>query len=391
MQSPDTSHHRALRLVVAMPRYKGSGLAWDYIERVQHALLSRVRDNGNDVAICYPGFPSDYEPQGIELSKNLYGGPVLAILKNISWLRTTRVDTLFFAEHRAYDPLFILFRWFGGVRRIVVHYHHGGGATGPTTGLARFARTIRNSVPGLRADAAVCVSEFVRSKVTGTSLFPERNASVVHNAVLPERWLDQRSRLEARQRIRHSFGIAPSDVVVVCAARAALEKGIDVLFRSFDLACSDLAKLAVPLPHLVFAGDGVDMQNLKALRDQLPHGLRIHLPGRVENSLGVLAAADIAALTPRYEDAFPLFVLEAMQFGLPFIGTTRGGISESVRHGIDGFLAPSEDISQIASMIARLSTDADLRRELGGNAAMRAQREFGFEPMLKRLAHAVLG
>ena len=46
---------------------------------------------------------------------------------------------------------------------------------------------------------------------------------------------------------------------------------------------------------------------------------------------------------------------EAMRYGLPIIGTTRGAVPELVEDGINGFLCDPDDIGGIAAAIGKLN------------------------------------
>jgi len=84
------------------------------------------------------------------------------------------------------------------------------------------------------------------------------------------------------------------------------------------------------------------------------------------------AAAD-AYVGPSLEDAFAMPPLEAMACGLPVIVSRQAGVSEVISHGTDGLvLEDSEDSGVLASLIADLYSDDDLRQRLGENASTTA-------------------
>lgn len=63
--------------------------------------------------------------------------------------------------------------------------------------------------------------------------------------------------------------------------------------------------------------------------------------------------ATIFILVSRME-GYGMAYAEAMTFGLPIIGTTRGAVPELVEEGINGFLCDPDDIEQIAAAIEKL-------------------------------------
>ena len=70
-------------------------------------------------------------------------------------------------------------------------------------------------------------------------------------------------------------------------------------------------------------------------------------------------AFDILALTSDSEE-HSLVVLEAMARGLPVVATSVGGISETVRHGVNGFVAPVRGVPEIAPALETLAIDRAL-------------------------------
>ena len=85
-------------------------------------------------------------------------------------------------------------------------------------------------------------------------------------------------------------------------------------------------------------------------------------------------AATDAYVGPSLEDAFAMPPLEAMACGLPVIVSSQAGVSEVIKHGVDGLvLEDPRDSGTLASLIGDLHRDAALRELLGTNAAQTAQ------------------
>jgi glycosyltransferase involved in cell wall biosynthesis len=82
--------------------------------------------------------------------------------------------------------------------------------------------------------------------------------------------------------------------------------------------------------------------------------------------------ADLFVFPTRYpNEAFPLVILEAMQFGLPVISTYEGGIPEMVVDNRTGFLVESQNPQMLAEKIAILLNDKDMRTEMGKQGLQR--------------------
>lgn len=104
--------------------------------------------------------------------------------------------------------------------------------------------------------------------------------------------------------------------------------------------------------------------------------------------------ADVFVLPP-YTEAFPVSILEAMQFALPVVASNVGGVSAEVEEGVSGFLLGGKqpimlntfrpDVCEIADKLQVLLTDTDLRHKMGSAGREKFEREFTLEVFEKRI------
>ena len=104
--------------------------------------------------------------------------------------------------------------------------------------------------------------------------------------------------------------------------------------------------------------------------------------------------ADVFVL-PSYTEAFPVSILEAMQFALPVVASNVGGVSAEVEDGVSGFLLGGKqpimlntfrpDVCEIADKLQVLLTDTDLRHKMGSAGREKFEREFTLEVFEKRM------
>ena len=92
----------------------------------------------------------------------------------------------------------------------------------------------------------------------------------------------------------------------------------------------------------------------------------------------LLAAADLFVL-PSLWEGFGLVLLEAMNAGLPVVGTRRGAIPEVVRDGETGLLVPPKDPEALATALIRLLCHPDRARTMGRLGLSRLRREFDLD------------
>jgi glycosyltransferase involved in cell wall biosynthesis len=150
-----------------------------------------------------------------------------------------------------------------------------------------------------------------------------------------------------------------ADGPLLCVARLVPKKGVDQLIDALAIVSPRHLDL-----RLQIVGDG-------PLRDQLEDRARTAgVADRIDwigsvSSDGVRAAMSGArafVLPCRIDadgdrDGMPTVLVESMMAGVPVISTDVAGISELVRDGETGFLAPADDAQALAAAIERLVDD----------------------------------
>jgi len=87
-------------------------------------------------------------------------------------------------------------------------------------------------------------------------------------------------------------------------------------------------------------------------------------------------------------DSLPNALLEAMSLGKPSVITSVGGISEVVKHEVNGFLVAPNDPEQLANSLLLLMSDLSLRAAIGHEAQNTYAKHFCPEIMTRRLERA---
>ncbi|MCB9515057.1 MAG: N-acetyl-alpha-D-glucosaminyl L-malate synthase BshA [Candidatus Krumholzibacteriia bacterium] len=126
---------------------------------------------------------------------------------------------------------------------------------------------------------------------------------------------------------------------------------------------------------LLLAGDGPELAALEYKARELGLGRQVKIVGAWERIEELLPVADVY-LQPSEHESFGLAALEAMSCGVPVVVTSRGGPSEFIRDGENGFLLDPSDLGAWAARCDALLRDESLRRRVG--LAGRASVEEGF-------------
>jgi glycosyltransferase involved in cell wall biosynthesis len=133
-----------------------------------------------------------------------------------------------------------------------------------------------------------------------------------------------------------------------------------------------LALLTEP-PEVRLVGEGPERARLTALIRARGLEHVVTLAGAEPDARARLADYQFAVL-PSHAEGLPNAVLEAMAAGLPVVATSVGGVPEVLTDGVTGLLVPPHDPAALATAIARLVGDPDLRRAMGAAGRRAAAR-----------------
>jgi glycosyltransferase involved in cell wall biosynthesis len=154
-----------------------------------------------------------------------------------------------------------------------------------------------------------------------------------------------------------------AEPVLLTLGRAEHKKGFDLLLRAFALL-TEAGRLP-PEARLVIGGDGTALRGLRAMATELGVADAVVLPGRLtrEEVAGAISRADVFVVPSRIE-AFGIVALEAWRGGAPLVMTCHGGATDFVTDGVDGLLVDPEDVQALASAVAKVIDDPELRQRL---------------------------
>jgi colanic acid/amylovoran biosynthesis glycosyltransferase len=168
---------------------------------------------------------------------------------------------------------------------------------------------------------------------------------------------------------------------IICVASLEPVKGHRYLIE----ACARLAERGIDwYCHLVGDGPMRHALEVQIERAGLQSRVRWHGPQPRAAVAKLLAAADVAVLASHptsdgRREGIPVALMEAMSSGLPVVATAISGIPELVEAGVTGLLVPSGDAEAMATALARLARDPELRRRMGQAGREKVVRSFDQE------------
>ena len=337
---------RVLSVVAEM----GSGGA----EAVVHDLTLRLREQGDVVLVASDGgWRADaLAAAGVPVSRIPLRDPgpialarsAVAVRRLVTAWRPEVVHT-----HNVRASLAVRLAQVGRPRVPVVATVHGLAADR----YASAARLLRRS-----SDLVVAVSPDVRDRLLRAGLEPARVA-VVENAVPRP--------APTTSDVRAGLGLPAGTPLVVCAARLAAPKRVDLLVDAWA---------AVPGAHLLVAGDGPERPALEARAARSDASARITFLGDRDDVGTLLAAAEVVVL-PSDREGLPMVVLEAMAAGRPVVASAVGGLPGLAASGAGclELVAPGE-AAALATAVSALLADPARRSRMGAAARAVVVRRF---------------
>jgi glycosyltransferase involved in cell wall biosynthesis len=212
--------------------------------------------------------------------------------------------------------------------------------------------------------------------------FPHRSA------VIPNPVEAAQPASEVRGQFRAQYPELADRRIVLFLSRIDPKKGIDLLLPAFrDVLRQD------PRAALVIAGEGEPslLDRLRRMASGLGIGNSVFWPGFLSGARRTAAFADADLFVlPSYSENFGMAPVEAMSSGLPVVLTDQVGIHKEVTEARAGIVT-SASSQPLASAIAILLRQEEMRSEMGRNALRLAASRYSVEAVTGRLIDLYLG
>lgn len=180
----------------------------------------------------------------------------------------------------------------------------------------------------------------------------------------------------------------PADVpVVVHVGRLQRWKGADVFLR----AAARVARAGSPARFAIIGGALYGWEedyaaSLPALASELGIADRCWFAGHRDDSLALMAAADVVVHCSRRPEPLGLVVLEAMALSRAVIATRTRGPEEVIHDGRSGLLVRPGDDRQLAGALMEILSDPDRRARMGDEGRRTIEHSWSAPVMASRFA-----
>ncbi len=249
-----------------------------------------------------------------------------------------------------YDVAPELKRQFPGVRLIDQLYDHRAGY------IDRYDDRIRGAI-----DLCVATNGRIARALIDERGWPAERVPVIRPCVGEPEPVPAPEAASRRRALREVLGAGDDEVVFLLAARMHNQK------RPLDLV--RVAGRVRDLPRLRFVivgGGGLEREVDLEIAAQPPGANVVRLPFR-QDVPALVAAADVGCLVSDYE-GLPVFLLEALSAGVPFLGTDVGEMGELLRSSGAGLVVNRPgDLDALEAAVRRLA-DPAVRSALAARA-----------------------
>jgi D-inositol-3-phosphate glycosyltransferase len=173
-------------------------------------------------------------------------------------------------------------------------------------------------------------------------------------------------------------GIPSEHRMVLFVGRIEPLKGLDVLIEAMGRFCQHSHIEQKKLDLAIIGGEPevspevmtVEMARLKELREK--YGVKdmvTFLGKRAQDTLPYYYSAAETVVVPSHYESFGMVALEAMACGTPVVASQVGGLAFLVKDGVTGYTVPVGDPEALCCRLRSLMSDADLRAQMGQQAA----------------------
>lgn len=367
---------RKASLVLVANWDSDAGYAWWLMESYWRCL-SLAYAKFNPVFLAYPSIST--------LPKSIQESPLTcveldftktdfqSVVNQAKFIVLHHVRTLYFSDQLFWHWRYLLFRLLG-VRCIVVH-DHTPGLRPAATGLKRWLKQRVFQIPGLSVDAVFGATDFVRQRAIDVAAVPSSRCYSVPNGLPP---LSNTS----VANVHTLFGIPPDRIVLACVARATVYKGVPFVLRCLAQLIHERGATNL---HLLYCGDGPDLDSFKELAKVLAINEHVTFAGRRSDISALLGGCHFAIQPSQGEVGYSLSILEYMRSGLPVIVPDNPSVCMATEDGVNGIIYQEGNLESATNAIFKLLSAPEWVVTLGSNARQAVQALFNLQVTHQKL------
>jgi glycosyltransferase involved in cell wall biosynthesis len=158
-----------------------------------------------------------------------------------------------------------------------------------------------------------------------------------------------------KQKMREKYGFAQDEKIILYVGRFSVEKGLDLLLKSFkEVNEKD------PKTKLVLLGDGLEEDKLKEMvKDLAIRNVTFMQPAAHDVIPEIMNCADVFALSS-FQEGLPTVVLEALACGKPVVATDVGDVRKVVKDGETGYLVKDRNVQEFVKGLIKVIDNVEI-------------------------------
>lgn len=173
---------------------------------------------------------------------------------------------------------------------------------------------------------------------------------------------------------RKELGLPDNCIAMISAGDLNSNKNNEIVIKALGVLHDNSI-------HYLVCGLGDKMDYLKQLSQKLNISSNIHFLGYRTDMPELLSCSDIFVM-PSFREGVPRSLLEAMDLGLPCVGSDTRGIRDLIENGKGGFICHPKKETEFAKAIKSLAKD-DGQRKLFGEYNKGKSKKYSSEVVWK--------
>ena len=227
---------------------------------------------------------------------------------------------------------------------------------------AKFTRAFIDVSQGMRE---ICLANHLGS--------PDQH-HVVHSGFDLARFANARWPQEPHLLLGTAAGEPKPPVVLMLAALEPRKRHVEFI-EAFGQVVE-----RIPNVRLLLAGEGPARLAVESAIERSPFANNIRMIGYHHEPERLISLADVCVLTSMRE-GLPRVMMQYLAGGRASVVSHLPGVEEVVKHGVNGIVAPAEDVGAAATAVADLRENEPYRDRLAGGARLTDLSSWGLDAM----------
>lgn len=246
---------------------------------------------------------------------------------------------------------------------VILHHQAGWTINEYSKPLERLFYTPLEYLAALASTKSICVGHSIEKQGRELKLAPKDKFVTIPNGIDAQPFITAKVN-GSGDKLRDTLEIQADHLIIGNTGRLEQSKDNKSLLEAISILKNRFNYNNIAL---LLAGDGSEMDFLKAEATSLGLEKNVRFLGFFENIPAFLASLDIF-VSPSFREGLSISVMEAMASALPIVTTAIPPNAELIQHEKNGLLVPPRSPDDLAEAIFRFIQEPDLAKHCARNA-----------------------